>query len=216
MIVGRTAEPLADLVDRCEDVAAVVGDVASEADAQRIVETALGRWGRIDVLVNNAGVFRGATLAESDVDLVTDLLTGNVVGPTIMTRASLGGLRASRGAVVNISSTYGHKAAPGRGHYGASKAALEALTRTWALELAGECVRVNAVAPGPTDTPMLANAGLSPDAVESVVASSVKLVPLGRRGEPQEVAAWVVALGDPHAAWVTGSIIHVDGGLSLA
>lgn len=216
MVVGRTAERLRGLAQRYEAIASVVGDATQEVDARRIVQAAMDRWGRIDILVNNAGMFRGATLADSDVDLVAELLAANVVGPTVMTRASLGALRASRGAVVNISSTYGHRAAVGRGHYGASKAALESLTTTWALELASERIRVNAVAPGPTDTPMLAHAGLSPELIESVVAASVDLVPLGRRAMPSEIAAWIVALGDPAAAWVTGAIIHVDGGLSVA
>ncbi len=216
MIVGRTAEQMQDLVERYENVESLVANVTLPDDATRIVKTAMDRWGRLDVLVNNAGAFRGATLAEANVELVAELLATNVVGPTLLARAALDGLRAARGAIVNISSTYGHKPGVGRGHYGASKAALESLTQTWALELAPEGIRVNAVAPGPTDTPMLARAGLAIDLIESVVADSVRLVPLGRRGAPEEVAAWIVALADPSASWVTGSIMHVDGGLSLA
>ncbi len=216
MIVGRTAQQMQDLVERYENVECLVANVTLPDDATRIVETVMDRWGRLDVLVNNAGAFRGATLAEANAELVAELLTTNVVGPTLLARAALDGLRAARGAIVNISSTYGHKPGVGRGHYGASKAALESLTQTWALELAPEGIRVNAVAPGPTDTPMLARAGLAVDVIESVVADSVRLVPLGRRGAPEEVAPWIVALADPSASWVTGSIMHVDGGLSLA
>jgi hypothetical protein len=116
---------------------------------------------------------------------------------------------------VNISSAAGHKPAPGGGHYAASKAAVESLTQSWALELAPQSVRVNAIAPGPVDTPGFDKAGLPPETVAAVKASFVKQVPLGRMGGPEEVARWVLALADPRATWVTGQIISIDGGQAI-
>lgn len=146
---------------------------------------------------------------------MTDIFATNVLGPTLLARAALPHLRATRGNIVNVSSTFGHKPAAGVSHYGASKAALEHLTRSWALELASSGVRVNAVAPGPTETPMLERSGVPADALAAIKADEVKRIPLGRRGEPAEVAHWIVALADPAAAWVTGQVVGVDGGLGV-
>ncbi|MCO1654311.1 SDR family NAD(P)-dependent oxidoreductase [Pseudonocardia humida] len=139
----------------------------------------------------------------------------DVVAPGLLAAAALPSLRERRGAIVNVTSTFGHRPAPGAAHRGASKAALEHLTRSWALELAADGARLNAVAPGPTESGALAAAGLSPEVVEQVKRAEVARVPLGRRGGPEEVAAWVVRLADPAAGWVTGQVLAVDGGMAL-
>ncbi|WIY01005.1 SDR family oxidoreductase [Amycolatopsis mongoliensis] len=87
------------------------------------------------------------------------------------------------------------------------------LTRSWALELAPEKIRVNAVAPGPTESEALASAGLPPDVVERIKQDEADRIPLGRRGLPADVAAWIVRLADPDATWLTGQVLTVDGGL---
>ncbi len=130
-------------------------------------------------------------------------------------QAALPHLARSRGAVINVSSTYGHKAAPYISHYAASKAALEHLTRCWALELAPKGIRVNSVAPGPTETPALSSFGLPPEAVEQIKLREIQMIPLGRRGAPDEVARWIVRLGSSDEDWITGQVISVDGGLSI-
>ncbi|MCZ7417253.1 SDR family NAD(P)-dependent oxidoreductase [Streptomyces sp. WMMC897] len=140
----------------------------------------------------------------------------NVTAPGLLAGAALPHLAASDGAVVNVSSTFGHRPAPGAGYYGASKAALESLTRSWALELATEGVRVNAVAPGPTESEALTASGLPGEAVAEITAREAERVPLGRRGEPGDVAAWIVRLAGPEAGWLTGQVLTVDGGLELA
>jgi NAD(P)-dependent dehydrogenase (short-subunit alcohol dehydrogenase family) len=124
-------------------------------------------------------------------------------------------LEVSRGTIVNISSAAGHKAAPGAAHYGASKAALESLTRSWALELAPHGIRVNAIAPGPTETPVFRKAGLPEEMVQPVKEAFVKQVPLGRMASTEEVVRWVVAIAEPSGTWVTGQVLSIDGGMSL-
>jgi NAD(P)-dependent dehydrogenase (short-subunit alcohol dehydrogenase family) len=116
---------------------------------------------------------------------------------------------------VNISSAAGHKPAPGAAHYGATKAAIESLTRSWALELAPEGIRVNAIAPGPVDTPGFDKSGIAPEMLAGVKAAFVEQVPLGRMGSAAEVARWVVAIADPGVTWLTGQVLSIDGGMSL-
>src|SRR5690606_31528826 len=136
---------------------------------------------------------------------------------SLLARAALPHLRSARGSIVNISSTFGHKAAPALSHYAASKAALEHMTRCWALELAPMGIRVNAVAAGPTETDFLVERmGLSAAQAESVKAEERARIPLGRRGSPDEVARWIVSIASPAAGWITGQILTVDGGLNIA
>jgi NAD(P)-dependent dehydrogenase (short-subunit alcohol dehydrogenase family) len=122
----------------------------------------------------------------------------------------------TKGAIVNVSSTFGSKPAAGLSHYAASKAALEHLTRCWALELAPNGIRVNAVAAGPTESGALTGMmGLSPAQAETIKEQERGQIPLKRRGTPEEVARWIVALADPASDWITGQVIAIDGGLGL-
>jgi NAD(P)-dependent dehydrogenase (short-subunit alcohol dehydrogenase family) len=125
-------------------------------------------------------------------------------------------LARSKGAIVNVSSTLGHKPVAGLSHYAASKAALEHLTRCWALELATLGVRVNAVAAGPTESGALTGMmGLSADEAAEIESQEREQIPLKRRGNPDDVARWIVLLAEPGSEWVTGQVIAVDGGLGL-
>lgn len=215
LITGRREEPLEQTAGEHPNVAGLVADVGRPEDDQRIVEEALRRWGRVDVVVNNAAAMAQEPLEEVRADTVTRIFATNVLGPTMLVQAALPHLERSRGAIVNISSTYGHKAAPLISHYAASKAALEHLTRCWALELAARGIRVNAVAPGPTETPALSNFGLAPDQVAEIKRRETEMIPMGRRGVAEEVARWIVRLARPEEHWITGQVITVDGGLSL-
>ncbi|MGH8966412.1 MAG: SDR family NAD(P)-dependent oxidoreductase, partial [Actinomycetes bacterium] len=137
----------------------------------------------------------------------------NVVGTTLVTQALLPDLIAARGAIVNLSSTVGLRASATNAHYAASKAAVAHLTRCWALELAPQGVRVNAVAPGPTATGIYAAAGMPQDAVDELLERRASAIPLGRVGTTGEIARWVSRLVADE--WVTGQVIAVDGGMSI-
>lgn len=213
--VGRRQEPLDETVRKHARVVAFTADLRREQAAEEIVEKAVERWGGVNVLVNNAGATAIMPLSEVTADGVSGLFDLNVMAPSLLARAALPHLRRSRGSIINISSTYGHRPLSGGAHYGASKSALEHLTRSWALELAGDEVRVNAVAPGPTESEALAAAGLSASMIEKIKQDEADRIPLGRRGEPGEVAAWVLHLADPAATWLTGQVLSVDGGLDL-
>lgn len=148
---------------------------------------------------------------------IREIFDVNVVGPSCLARAALPYLQASKGLIVNLSSTFGQKAGAMLSHYAASKAAMEQLTRCWALELASLGIRVNAVAAGPTETAFLMERmGLSAEQALAVKAEEEARIPLGRRGEPDDVARAIVALAGAMGTWITGQVITVDGGLAIA
>jgi NAD(P)-dependent dehydrogenase (short-subunit alcohol dehydrogenase family) len=168
-------------------------------------------------LINNAGAGAILPLAEATVDRITDIFSVNVIGPSLLASAALPHLEKTRGAIVNVSSTFGHKPGVALSHYAASKAALEHLTRCWALELAPAGIRVNAIAAGPTESGALTGMmGLSPEQAASLKKQERAQIPLGRRGIPNDIASWIVRLVDPEAAWMTGQVIAIDGGLGLS
>ena len=213
--VGRRSDALAETARAHPGIATFSADLCAENGPQSVVDEALRRWNRIDVLVNNAGSFAMLPLAESTVAGISAQYALNVVAPSMLAGAALKSLRENKGTIVNVSSTMGHRPAAGMAHYTAAKAAIEALTRSWALELAPEGIRVNAVAPGPTESEALASAGLPADAIERIRADEAARIPLRRRGEPDEVATWIVRLADRHTSWLTGQVLTVDGGFEL-
>ena len=217
IVTGRRAEPLRALAATHRNVAFVIADATSTEDASRTVQETVDRCDRLDVLVNNAGAGAILPLAEASAEQIANIFAVNVFGPSLLATAAIPHLTASGGSIVNVSSTFGHKAAASLSHYAASKAALEHLTRCWALELAPAGVRVNAVAAGPTETDFLVERmGLSGEEAEAVEADERRRIPLGRRGMPGDVAQWIVSLASPAAAWITGQIVAVDGGLGVA
>ena len=168
------------------------------------------------MLVNNAGAGAILPLSHANFAQINEIFSVNVIGPSLLATAALPYLKQSGGSIVNVTSTFGHKAAEALSHYAASKAALEHMTRCWALELARDGIRVNAVAAGPTESDFLAERmKLSAEQIETVKASERARIPLGRRGLPEDVANWIVALASPDSAWVTGQVFSVDGGLSV-
>jgi NAD(P)-dependent dehydrogenase (short-subunit alcohol dehydrogenase family) len=217
LITGRRAAALDQAAADHPNICGLVADAALPEDAVRTIAEALDRWDRLDVLVNNAGAGAILPLADATAERISEILAVNVLGPSLLAAAALPHLTMAKGTIINVSSTFGHRPVAGLSHYAASKAALEHLTRCWALELAPQGVRVNAVAAGPTESGALTGMmGLSPAQAAAVKEQERARIPLRRRGDPDDVARWIVALADPAAEWVTGQVIAVDGGLGLA
>jgi len=216
VITGRRQEALEQSVRAAPGIDYIVADAGNPSDAARTIDELIRRHGRLDVLVNNAGAGAILPLSQASFAQINEIFSVNVIGPSLLATAALPYLKQSGGSIINITSTFGHKAAEALSHYAASKAALEHMTRCWALELASDGIRVNAVAAGPTESDFLSQRmKLSAQQIEDVKASERARIPLGRRGLPEDVAAWIVALGSPEAAWVTGQVFTVDGGLSV-
>jgi ketoreductase RED2 len=190
------------------DASYVQADVADPADAVRLVETTVERHGRLDVLVNNAGVAR--PVPHADLDAVTredwDRILGvNVVGTWQVSVAAVKAMEPG-GHIINITSVGGSRPLGSSIPYAVSKAAVDHLTRLLAKAV-GPDVRVNAVAPGPVET------RLTSDTLTARAGRTAAMTPLGRLGQPSDVAAMV--LGLINAPFVTGEVIHVDGGINL-
>lgn len=216
VVTGRRPEPLVRVVAAGRNIVELAADVAEPGDAPRSIAKAVETWGRLDILVNNAGAGALAPLADATAERIEAIFATNVVGPSLLARAALPHLARTSGTIVNVSSTFGHKAGAGLSHYAASKAALEHLTRCWALELAPQGIRINAVAAGPTESGALTGMmGLSPEQAALVEEAEREQIPLKRRGAPDDIARWIVHLCDPASSWITGQVIAVDGGLGL-
>ncbi|HZF89878.1 SDR family oxidoreductase [Streptomyces sp.] len=211
--VGRREEPLRELADRYGDAVTVVArDISAPGAAAEIVAAAADRFGGVDAVVNNAGLARFGRLEETDPAQFDAMFAVNVRAPAELIRCALPLLRARRGSVVNISSVGGALSMPGRAFYGATKAALNSLTRSLARELAPQ-VRVNAIMPGPVETPMWNETGLDGAGTEQLRVDLLSSTPMGRFGDEAEIGRWVCMLLDSEASgWVTGAVIPVDGG----
>jgi NAD(P)-dependent dehydrogenase (short-subunit alcohol dehydrogenase family) len=216
LATARRPEALAKLAAEHPKIRTLAADAAEPLDANRTVAAALGAGGGIDLLINNAGAGAVMPLAAAEAGKLQEIFAVNVVGPSLLASAALPHLAAAKGAIINISSSFGAKPAAGIAHYAAAKAALDHLTRCWALELAPLGIRVNAIAPGPTETAALTGMfGLPAAQADAIKAEERTRIPLGRRGEPDEIARWILAMADPAAAWVTGQVLAVDGGLAI-
>jgi NAD(P)-dependent dehydrogenase (short-subunit alcohol dehydrogenase family) len=215
LVIGRRAEAVRDTAQLAPGIRHLTADVTDPQDGQRIIQAAVAFSGRLDLLVNNAGVLGAVPLGHIEPAMARRVWETNVLGPVLVTQAALPYLAACQGAIINVSSTFGSRPAPGASQYGASKAALDQLTRSWALELARQRIRVNSIAPGPTESEALDRLGLPSTQIAEIKAGERSRIPLGRLGKPEDVAYWVAALADPAAAWVTGQVIGIDGGYSL-
>jgi NAD(P)-dependent dehydrogenase (short-subunit alcohol dehydrogenase family) len=217
LVTGRRAGPLDETIAEHPNIAGIVADAASTDDARRTIAKAMDLWGRIDALINNAGAGAILPLADTTADRIMDIFSVNVLGPSLLASAALPHLKARRGTIINVSSTFGRRPAAGLSHYAASKAALEHLTRCWALELAPFGIRVNAVAAGPTESGALTGMmGLTQEQAAAVKEQERARIPLGRRGVPDDVAEWIVRLAGSASEWMTGQVVAIDGGLGLA
>ncbi|MFI2647028.1 SDR family NAD(P)-dependent oxidoreductase [Micromonospora fulviviridis] len=207
----RRADRAAELVEQIKAVGrralAVPADSADPAAARGAVDRVAGEFGRLDVLVNNAGVFLTGPVTELGTDEVERTIAVNVRAPFVFAQAAVGHL-TDGGRIVNIGSNVAERAVfPGLALYSMSKTALLGLTRGLARELGGRGITVNLVNPGPTDTDANPADGPNADAIRGFTA-------LGRYAAPAEIAAVVAFLAGPDGGYVTGATINADGGFT--
>lgn len=188
----------------------VQGDVGNRDDAERLIETAVKEHGRIDVLINNAGITRDQLLMRMTDDDWDAVLDTNLKGAFHTTRAALRPMLRKRGGrIINISSVVGLIGNAGQGNYAAAKAGLIGFTKSIAREVASRGITVNAVAPGYIQTDMT-------DAIpENMRGKLLEQIPMGRLGTPEDVAEVVAFLASSAAAYMTGTVLAVDGGMVM-
>jgi NAD(P)-dependent dehydrogenase (short-subunit alcohol dehydrogenase family) len=218
VVSGRREEDGNRLADELRGLGAeaefIKADVRHEEDVRDLVDKTVARFGRLDIAVNNAGTEGqpGLIVDQTPQSLAATFET-NVLGTLLSMKYEIRAMQAQRrGSIVNISSTYGRTGAASASVYSASKHAVEGLTKSAALELAGSGIRINIVAPGPVDTEMLSRF----TGTEENKARLSAGVPMKRVGRPEEVAEAIVFVSSDQASFITGARIAVDGGKSAA
>ena len=196
------------------DSIAIEADVSKEIDCIRLIEETTKRYGRIDVLVNNAGIQQEMPFEETPTKVWSKIIAVDLTGPFICSREAVKHMISQNpkgGCIINISSVHQKIPKPHYVPYATSKAGIEMMTKTMALELASDNIRVNAVAPGAIETDM--NQDLKENKAE--LNKVLKRIPLGRIGRPEEVSNVVEFLASDKASYVIGSAFFVDGGMTL-
>jgi NAD(P)-dependent dehydrogenase (short-subunit alcohol dehydrogenase family) len=207
IVSGRDAERGAQAVSAIESAGHRARYISADLSQPGAARELAGQAGAVDVLVNNAGVFPGGPTHEVSDETVRTVLDVNVLAPFALAAELIPGMvERGGGSVVNISTMVASFGLPGMSIYGASKAALESLTKFWAAEYSGSGVRVNAVAPGPVTTP--GTAEMPAEAIAFIEST----VPQKRSAAPEEIAAAIVFLASDEASFITGATLAADGG----
>jgi NAD(P)-dependent dehydrogenase (short-subunit alcohol dehydrogenase family) len=219
VLVGRDDTALSEVAARVRSSGgnAVVcsTDLTAAGSAAAIVSAALTAFGHVDILVNAAGVIATGTLEQTTDAMWDEMIAVNLTAPFRLMRAAAPHLKERRGAVVNVSSVNGLRSFPGVLAYNVSKAGVDHLTRCAAIELAPLGVRVNAVNPGVTVTNLHRRSGMDESRYAAFLERSKETHPLGRPGNPSEIADLIVFLASDRAGWMTGETIPIDGGRHL-
>jgi NAD(P)-dependent dehydrogenase (short-subunit alcohol dehydrogenase family) len=214
VVAGRRDEAGKELVEELRSFGSeaefINADVRKDDDVRALVDETVTQFGRLDVAVNNAGTEgRVSPITDQTTETYAATFDTNVLGVILSMKHEVRVMqRQGSGSIINISSTYGHEGAAGASVYVASKHAVEGITKSVALETAKSGIRVNAVAPGPTDTGMLTRFTGTPQNKAALVAQ----VPMGRLGLSEELANAIVFIASDEASFITGHILNVDGG----
>lgn len=213
-IFGRDKKTLdAAAAELGTDSIAIQGDVTNPADLERLFTTTTNTFGKVDVLFANAGVALFAPFAQTEEQLFDTNLNVNLKGAFLTAQKALPSLNDKASVIFNTS-VVNVKGFAGTSAYSASKAGLRSLVRTLATELVDKGIRVNAVSPGPIETPIFGRLGLPEDALKEMAKGFESQNPMKRFGQPDEVAQTVVFFASDDSSYITGSEIAVDGGLS--
>jgi NAD(P)-dependent dehydrogenase (short-subunit alcohol dehydrogenase family) len=219
---GRNVTNLQETRQKClaaglseDQVLLVSGDVSKEEDAQKIVNDTLKHFGKIDILVNNAGIWIPGAGLEQRLEDFDKMMNVNVRSVIRLCQICAPHLAKTKGAIVNVSSVAAYLALPEATFYCLTKAALDQWTRCLALELAPKGVRVNSVNPGVVVTDLFNRSGMTPEQIEDFLNRAKITHPLGRAGEPKDVAQAVAFLAGDESSFISGHHLRVDGAHSI-
>ena len=201
---------VADITSKDGNARAIQGDVSKSDDVERLFADTRDAFGHVDILVNNAGIYRFAPIETVTEDEFHQHFNINVLGVLLATKEAIKHFTPEGGSIINFSTTVTRNPPPGTSLYIASKSAIEALTRVFAKELGSRKIRVNAISPGEVETEGTRSAGIVGSDFEKQM---LQQTPLGRVGQPDDIAPVAVFLASDDARWVTGEIIAVSGGL---
>ena len=196
----------------------IAGDVSKPIDAKRMITETVERFGRLDILVNNAGIFRAGTVELMDEDDIFDIVTIDLNGPIYLCKYAYPHLKKHKetggASVINISTSAALNNAPSMSVYGAAKAGLNFFSKNVAKEWATDRIRVNCICPGVVETPIFETV-MPKFAVKQALEQFEKMHPLGRIGKPEDIANAALFFASPQSEWITGTVVAVDGGISL-
>jgi len=217
--LGRKVEALRKVESVVEKAGghalAITADVTNETEMQRAIDSAIARFGRLDVLVNAAGHISNGSIENTSLDAWDAMMNVNLRAVFHLMQLATPHLVKTKGSIVNVSSVTGLRSFPGVLAYCVSKAGVDQLTRCAALELAPKGVRVNAVNPGVVVTEIHRRGGMGEADYEQFLERSKTTHPLGRVGDPREIAELVFFLASEKASWITGATYSIDGGRAL-
>jgi NAD(P)-dependent dehydrogenase (short-subunit alcohol dehydrogenase family) len=213
---GRNESELVGLREDTRDESGSIrihlGDITENSQVDRLISETVDHFGRIDVLVNSAGIIKNGNIEDTTLDDFDKMLNINLRSVFYITQKCVPHLQPTKGSIVNVSSVAGTRAFPNILAYCVSKAAVDQLTRCTALELAPKGIRVNAVNPGVVVTNLHKRGGMSDEAYAKFVDNAKNTHPLGRPGTPEEVAELIYFLGSEKSSWITGATYAIDGG----
>lgn len=214
-LAGRNIDNLKQVASDCSTKSIpllLTGELTNEKDTKAIVDKTVEHFGKLDVLINNAGILETGTIETTTLDQYDRMMNTNVRSMYHLSMLAVPHLIKSKGSIVNVSSVNGIRAFPGVLAYCVSKAAVDQFTRCVALELAPKQVRVNCVNPGVTVTNLHKRGGMNQEQYEAFLKKTQETHALGRPGKPEEVASTIIFLASEDASFITGATVPVDGG----